>query len=190
MVTLMTKLNELKLGHEIGKSPKFMRFIWAACDQCSKRRWVPHIKCRNEPKSKICRSCASLNAKGTRGEGHTDKDGYKLISLPWDHPCIGTANNRGWILEHRLVMAEHLGRNLNKSEVVHHLNGNRKDNRIENLKIMGAADHSNRHNGLPYTQRIQTLERTVKCLEARIKILESNIHNPQGTYENSIRDTY
>ena len=174
----MSELNETKLGHEIGKSPQFMAFIWTACEQCGRTRWVPYVKCRNEPKSKICRSCASLNAKGTRGDGYLDKDGYTCISLPWGHSYIKTANVRGWILEHRLVMAQHLGRNLKKSEIVHHLNGNKKDNRIENLTIMSRATHV--HQGDSYKDRIQDLERTVKVLEARIKILESKVTSSQS----------
>jgi hypothetical protein len=61
--------------------------------------------------------------------------GYVTLHLP-NHPL---ANKTGTVYEHRLVMAEHIGRWLNKNENVHHKNGNRKDNRIKNLELWSTA---------------------------------------------------
>jgi hypothetical protein len=67
-------------------------------------------------------------------EGRVGTWGYKiLVSNKYiGHPC---ADKRGRILEHRLVMSEYLGRPLFKHETVHHKNGIRTDNRIENLEL-------------------------------------------------------
>jgi len=69
------------------------------------------------------------------------KLGYILIYSP-DHPY---RNSTGYVREHRLVMEKHLGRYLNKDEVVHHLNGIKGDNRIENLELMTNAEHTKHH---------------------------------------------
>jgi hypothetical protein len=47
--------------------------------------------------------------------------------------------------EHRLIMEKHLGRILNSDEVIDHINGNKKDNRLSNLRLMSLSEHSRKH---------------------------------------------
>jgi len=66
--------------------------------------------------------------------GTTRKDsyGYKNIKVPKGR---GTGTRSEWMKEHRFVMEEHLGRRLDPHENVHHINGKKDDNRLENLEL-------------------------------------------------------
>jgi predicted Zn-ribbon and HTH transcriptional regulator len=74
-------------------------------------------------------------------QGWKIQDGYKLLLRP-ENPM---ADCKGYVREHRLVMAEHLGRPLTRTEVVHHINGKRSDNRIENLELLSRSQHASGH---------------------------------------------
>ena len=65
--------------------------------------------------------------------GSTNSRGYIMVHAP-DHPdCQG--NTRKYVREHRLVMENHLGRYLKRHENIHHINGIKDDNRLENLEL-------------------------------------------------------
>jgi len=86
--------------------------------------------------------------KRKSGEGNITASGYKVITLPdheKGHP--NSFDKRRRIHEHTWVMSQHLGRPLHKGETVHHINGNRLDNRLENLELW--------HRSHPPGQRVE-----------------------------------
>ena len=68
-------------------------------------------------------------------------NGYIQIVMP-NHP---NADKRGRILEHRYIIEQYLGRPLTRNEYIDHINGDKTDNRIENLRICNQSQNlSNR----------------------------------------------
>lgn len=92
----------------------------------------------------INRSRARQGPKGANWKGGKKKTpaGYVMV-LKKEHPRAN--NNNGYVFEHILLMEKHIGRYLKKGEVVHHINGIKDDNRIENLKLMTHAEHTRLH---------------------------------------------
>lgn len=49
------------------------------------------------------------------------------------------------VYEHRVVMEQHLGRKLRRGEIIHHINGDPKDNKIKNLQLTTSVGHKKYH---------------------------------------------
>lgn len=112
------------------------------CDACKEKyNLKPHIvknrRAHNQPLDYIPKH------KAKNGEGHLAKSGYRYLTK-CGHPNCG---RYGRILEHIFIMSEHLRRPIRKNEIIHHKNGIKHDNHIDNLELW--------HKGHPIGQRLE-----------------------------------
>ena len=94
------------------------------CQQCDKEL--------EGQRTKFCSHNCGSNYWNHR-DLHNSKEGAVR-----EHSSLGCYKQKHkgkWVLQHRLVMESFLNRELTRSEKVRHINGNRKDNRIENLEV-------------------------------------------------------
>jgi len=159
----LPEIGERRKGREVGYSPSnTQNYGWQACPDCGKERWValrkdtsPVYRCH--PCSlKSISGANSYNWKG--GERRTSK-GYIEVTLSPDSFFYSMKNKSHYVLEHRLIMAQHLGRSLHPWEIVHHKNNNKIDNRIENLQLVSDVGH----------RQLTILERRVERLEVKVE---------------------
>lgn len=116
--------------------------ITLECPHCHESFAVPRWQAK---KRKYCsHSCASVNKvgvpyktgpeHGNHKGGNTSVAGYRRVY-----------ENGVLVYEHRLTMERHLGRKLRPDEHIHHINEDKSDNRIENLKIVSNSEHIRLH---------------------------------------------
>jgi len=167
----MIKLGEIKYAHEVGYKG-YEKMVWHACVDCGKQRWVPLRAVK--PSGLTCQSCARKRVAARLGnriyrrcqdnpnwKGGRMKDarGYIKISLHPNDFFYPMVNRSRYVMEHRLVMAKHLGRCLHRWEIVHHKNHIKDDNRIENLQLVSEDRHL----------QITLLERRISRLETKVE---------------------
>ena len=149
----MPQLSEIVRGRDIGKtgSAAWQKFIWHACVDCGKERWVCFVK--GNPDNFKCHKCANKYNGHDRWKNHVPSNKfYTYVQIEPDnfyYPMVKSNKNRlkgGVVKEHRLVMAKSLGRCLASWEFVHHKNGDRRDNRLENLELTTNGAHTIAHN--------------------------------------------
>lgn len=169
-------------------------WVWAACVDCGKCRWsrVKHGK----PENLRCNSCANklkLYPKGSKSSnwrgGRRKHEGYIQVLLQPDDFFYPMVDKQNYVLEHRLVVAKHLGRCLHRWEIVHHKGikyptgsiENKQDNRYpENLQLVT----DDRHKQITILENeIASLKKELAEQARLIKLLQWQIKELQGVKE-------
>lgn len=125
------------------------------CGPCRRKKHYPQHPCADcgvdvTFEATRCRTCANRHGfkLHERGEPFLTPKGYMMRFVPSSDPMVSMANRLGQVLEHRLVMADHLGRPLLSAEIVHHVDENPLNNDPSNLRLMTRGAHTRLHNAL------------------------------------------
>lgn len=124
-------------------------FIETTCYKCGmpiRRR----LKKNKPQKYFVCVHCLRSHSNPKLAGGTKTPEGYILLAVDGDR-----------LFAHRAIMEKHIGRKLKSTEIVHHLNGIRDDNRIENLVITDPHSH-------PRKSFIQQLQERIRELESQM----------------------
>ena len=127
-MNLSQVINSANMGHN--------RIIFSGiCLACGKDFYCLYLSNHQKYCNHTCHGMNNIGSNHPCWKGGTiTPDGYKMTG-------IGGFQKS----EHRITMEKHLGRKLKSTEIVHHINGVKLDNRIENLIITNRASHAKSH---------------------------------------------
>ncbi len=158
----LAEIGEVRKGREIGRAQNSQNYMWHACEMCGEPRWA--MLRTGKPQYSICFACSRKNFMGSHWKwnkeqiekvtgknnirwkgGRVNLEGYVAVWVSPDDFFFPMASKLRYVLEHRLIMAKSLRRNLQSWEIVHHKNGIRTDNRLANLELTCRNRHIQSH---------------------------------------------
>lgn len=148
-----------------GRKHQDSRACWACANHRRPEEWTPERRARTSASLRASWAKRSPGL-GVLRRGKTQHD-PPYISLEARYLDPETGKRRDFrIREHRFVMERHLGRPLESWEEVHHRNGIRDDNRLENLEVLHKTVHA------PGQTR-GDLQREIETLRKRLALVSS-----------------
>lgn len=177
-----TSAKDLRLGDLVLTNGK------PVCIRCGRTEYVttyPYSKylgyckrCVRGHLSPLCRR---------RGGRFVDGDGYIRLTGFFDHP----RNLAGVVYEHIIIVEKHLGRLLEwPGEEVHHRNGNRADNRIENLAVTTIAKHKKKHKAHLHLEGGSGIRGTVRFIPVEDEVVDIRPDGETEVYDLVVADPY
>ena len=161
--------------------------VWAKCPSCKEQRLLREVDLRigRASSTGMCKSCGSSSRSGKndskwQGGRYKDSHGYIILNVNGlegrGHEIAQQMmhSNKKTVREHRLIFAIHLNRPLTKKEIVHHKDGNKSNNKIENLELLTTRKHNSGHGG-PYYQEWQESLSHIRKLEDKIIALGGDV---------------
>lgn len=131
--------------------------------QCGCEQLIHSMTMNRKPaRFKLGHTIQYIQGKGKEGshwKGGKAKhsNGYVKIWFP-SHP---NADSRGYVFEHVKVMSDYLCRALDSDEVVHHIDGNKKNNVLSNLQLMTRSEHAKHHGRCRHDQTVHLKTRSL-----------------------------
>ena len=116
------------------------------CSECGKDVWVRWDLAQNKDLSAenfVCNSC--IHSTTAKKYLHTKEAEDKAAQSRYKNCNECRYHKKNGKYEHRAIMEEHIGRKLSKNEIVHHKDGNKHNNDIDNLQVMSRQEHSRMH---------------------------------------------
>ena len=165
----MPNIGDFSTGNALGYKCRGERYIYHACIDCGKATWKRYIYIKNGLHLR-CPQCAGVNKRKYKRRYFL---GYIHIILNKNDEYFQMADKRHLVFEHRYIMAKHLGRCLLQSELVHHKNGIKDDNRIENLELISLGNHTLRTKFCKGCE----VNRDIRLLKWQIKLLQEQVQN-------------
>lgn len=141
------------------EASRCQKIVEVTCPQCDNRF---HQIISRQKRKEFCSVKCQYDARLRDGHKYTTSQGYIAVKNH-GHPL---AYSDGYVLEHRLVMCQKLGRILTQHEHIHHIDGNKTNNRPENLELVDNSTHQIIHAS---HERLNTPEAIDKRVTTRAK---------------------